>query len=105
MHYKISYIKRFEIVVLKFGSENQLNVHNYLQCWCNWTKPQKTPVFAQTHLKNNKVHQKSHALLFIWKKYYEVLSKISSTIVQLGVHFLMKQNEQQRNLKDLKSEE
>jgi len=22
---------------LKFDSEIQLNVHNYLQCWCNWT--------------------------------------------------------------------
>jgi len=34
--------------------------------------------------------------------YYEVKSKISSTLIQLTVHFLMKQNEQRRNLKDLK---
>jgi len=34
--------------------------------------------------------------------YHEAKSKISSTLVQLAVHFLMKQNEQQRNLKDLK---
>jgi len=37
--------------------------------------------------------------------HYEVKSKISSTLVQLAVHFLMKQNEQQRNLKDLKKRE
>jgi len=29
---------------------------------------------------------------------------MSSTLVQLIAHFLMKQNEQQRNLKDLKKE-
>jgi len=34
--------------------------------------------------------------------YYEVNSKISSTLVQLAVHFFMKQNEQQRNFKHLK---
>jgi len=36
--------------------------------------------------------------------YYEVKNKTSSTLLQLTVslHFLMKQNEQQRNLKDLK---
>jgi len=34
--------------------------------------------------------------------YYEVKSKISSTLVQLSVIFLIKQNEQQRNLEDLK---
>jgi len=33
---------------------------------------------------------------------YEVKNEISITLVQLNVHFLMKQNEQQRNLKDLK---
>jgi len=33
--------------------------------------------------------------------YYEVKNKISSTLSELSVHFLMKQNEQQRNLKDL----
>jgi len=32
----------------------------------------------------------------------EVKNKISSTLAQLAVHFLMKQNEQQRNVKDLK---
>jgi len=37
--------------------------------------------------------------------YYEVKSKISSTLVQLSVHFSMKKNEQQRNLKDLKKRE
>jgi len=37
--------------------------------------------------------------------YYDVKSKISSTLVQLTVNFLMKQNEQQRNLKDLKKRE
>jgi len=36
---------------------------------------------------------------------YEVKSKISSTLVQLTVHFFMKQNEQQRNLKDLTKRE
>ena len=35
--------------------------------------------------------------------YYEVKNKISSTLVQLIVHFLMKQNQQQQNL-DLKTE-
>jgi len=34
--------------------------------------------------------------------YYEVKNKTSSTLVQLTVHFLLKQNEQQRNMKDLK---
>jgi len=34
--------------------------------------------------------------------HYEVKSKISSALVQLTVHFLMKQNEQKRNLRDLK---
>ena len=37
--------------------------------------------------------------------YYEVKSKISNTLVQLIVHFLMKQNEQQRNFKDLERRE
>jgi len=37
--------------------------------------------------------------------YYEVKSKVSSTLVPLSVHFLMKQNEQQRNLKDFKKRE
>jgi len=36
--------------------------------------------------------------------YYEVKSKISSTLIQLNANFLMKQNEQQLNLKDLKKE-
>jgi len=34
--------------------------------------------------------------------YYEVKNKISNTLVRLIVYFLMKQKEQQRNLKDLK---
>jgi len=35
--------------------------------------------------------------------YYEVKSKISSTLVKLAVNcFLIKQNEQQRNFKDWK---
>jgi len=38
-------------------------------------------------------------------QYYEAKSKISSTLVQLSAHFLMKQNEQERNLKDLKERE
>jgi len=38
---------------------------------------------------------------FPLKMYYEVKRKISSTLVQLTVIFLMKQNEQQRNLKNL----
>jgi len=33
---------------------------------------------------------------------YEAKNEISSTLVQLNVHFSLKQNEQQRNLKDLK---
>jgi len=37
--------------------------------------------------------------------YYEVKRKISSTLVQLPVIFFMRQNEQQRNLKDLKIRE
>jgi len=37
--------------------------------------------------------------------YYEVKNKISSMLVQLIVHSLMKQTEQQRNLKDLKKRE
>jgi len=37
--------------------------------------------------------------------YYKVKSKISSTLVQLNVHFLLKQNEQQLNWKDVKKEE
>jgi len=37
--------------------------------------------------------------------YHEVKSKICSTLLQLAVHFLMKQNEQQGNLKDLKKRE
>jgi len=32
-------------------------------------------------------------------------SKINSTLVHLTVHFLMKQNEQQRHLRDLKKSE
>jgi len=36
---------------------------------------------------------------------YEVKNKISRTLVQLTVHFLMKHNEQQRTLKDLKKRE
>jgi len=37
------------------------------------------------------------------KKYYEVKSKKSSTLAELIANlFSMKQNEQQRNLKDLK---
>jgi len=35
--------------------------------------------------------------------HYEVKSKISSALVQLTVHFLMKQNEQKRNLKKKKN--
>jgi len=37
--------------------------------------------------------------------YYEVKSKRSSTVVQLTVIFLMKQNQQQRNLKVLTKRE
>jgi len=37
--------------------------------------------------------------------YYQVKNKIGSILVQLIVHFSMKQNEQQRNLKDLKNRE
>jgi len=37
--------------------------------------------------------------------YFEIKSKISSTLVQLTANFLMKQNEQQRNVKDLKKRE
>jgi len=37
--------------------------------------------------------------------YYEVKSKISSTHVQFSVHYFVKQNEQQRNSKDLKKRE
>jgi len=37
--------------------------------------------------------------------YHEVKSKISSTLVQVTANFLMKQNEQQRNLKDLQKRE
>jgi len=37
--------------------------------------------------------------------YYEDNSKISSTLIQFSAHFLMKQNEQQRNSKDLKKRE
>jgi len=36
---------------------------------------------------------------------YEVKNKISSTLSQLTVHFLMKQNKQQRNFRDLKKGE
>ena len=90
--------------VLKVGSEIQLNVHNYLQCWCNWTQPKNAPVFFKSPLKknSNKTHQKSHSILFLWRMYYEVKNKISNTLVRLIVYFLMKQKEQQRNLKDLK---
>jgi len=38
------------------------------------------------------------------KIYYEVKNKIGSTLGQLFVHVLIKQNEQQRKLKDLKTE-
>jgi len=37
--------------------------------------------------------------------YYEVKNETSSILVQLIVHSLMKQNEQQGNLKDLKKRE
>jgi len=37
--------------------------------------------------------------------YYEVKNKLSSTLIQLTEHFLMKQNEQQRSLKDLRKRE
>jgi len=53
--------------------------------------PKKRPVFF--HLKK---HSKAHSLFFLWKIYYKVKSKISSTL-----HFLIKQNEQQQTLKDL----
>jgi len=36
--------------------------------------------------------------------YYEVKNKVSSTLVQLIIHVLMKENKQLRNLKDLKKE-
>jgi len=31
--------------VLKFGSEIQLSIHNYLQCWCQWIQQKKHQVF------------------------------------------------------------
>jgi len=37
--------------------------------------------------------------------YYEVKGKISSTLVQLTINFVMKRNEQQLNLKDMKKRE
>jgi len=35
---------------LKFGSENQLKVHNYLQSWCNWIQPNiPHGIFEKSH--------------------------------------------------------
>ena len=34
---------RWYRTVLKFDSENQLKIWTYLQGWCNWTQPKKTP--------------------------------------------------------------
>ena len=59
-------------VVLNFGSENQLNVHNYVQCWCNWTQPINTRFF-KPHLEKQKKTQKNSTIYFscenlLWSK-------------------------------------
>ena len=52
--------------VLKFGSEIQLDVHNYLQCWRNWTQP-KTPVLLKSPLKTIKPTKNSPLYFSIGK--------------------------------------
>jgi len=76
---------RWSWIVLKFDSENQWSVHNYLQRWCNWTQPKKSPVLDGP-LKTIKP-TKIPLLTFPLKMYYEGKSKISSTLVQLTANF------------------
>jgi len=57
---------RWNRTALKFDSENQLNVHNYLQGWCNWTQPKKHPgVFKKAHLIQT---NKNPTLVFSFEK-------------------------------------
>jgi len=67
----------------------KINVQNGLQGSYNWTQfnQKKHPFFLKSPLKKyNKTHRKSHSS-FPKKMYYEVKSKISSTLVQLTVIF------------------
>jgi len=64
---------------------NQLTVHNYLQRWCNWTQTKKSPVLKGP-LKTVKPTN-IPLITFPLKVYYEVKSKISSTLVQLTANF------------------
>ena len=58
--------------------------------------------FKKAHwMQTNKTHQKSHSS-FPLKNELWIKSKICSTLVQLTVHFLMKHEEQQQKLNDLK---
>jgi len=72
------------------------------------TTKKNTQMFLKSQLNTNQQNPSKFSLFsFPFKnvQYYEIKSKISSTLVQLSVHFLLKQNEQQRNLKDLKERE
>ena len=59
--------------------------------------------FRKAHLKNP-IQTPKNTLFFLWKIYYEVNSKISSTLVQLTVIVFNQQKKQQRNFKDFKKE-
>ena len=73
------------------------------QVWCNWTQPKKHIEVKKEHLKTIKP-----TLYFCCEKStwnYEEKTKISSTLVQVTVIFLINQNEPQWNLKDLEKRE